>query len=62
MYARMEAVSRLLEWTGVQHRANYEPMLERMTGGVRRRRCAFWRTRWKAWDWVRGRAPGSTPA
>jgi hexosaminidase len=33
MYARMEAVSRQLEWTGVQHRANYAPMLERMTGG-----------------------------
>ena len=33
MYARMEAVSRGLEWTGVQHRANYAPMLERMTGG-----------------------------
>jgi hexosaminidase len=33
MYARMEAVSRGQEWTGVQHRANYAPMLERMTGG-----------------------------
>ncbi|MCX6633253.1 MAG: family 20 glycosylhydrolase [Candidatus Solibacter sp.] len=33
MYARMEAVSRVLEWTGVQHRANYAPMLERLTGG-----------------------------
>jgi hexosaminidase len=33
MYARMEAVSRGLAWTGVQHRANYAPMLERMTGG-----------------------------
>ena len=33
MYARMEAVSRWLEWTGVQHRANYAPMLDRMTGG-----------------------------
>ena len=33
MYARMEAVSRWLEWTGVRHRANYAPMLERMTGG-----------------------------
>jgi hexosaminidase len=33
MYARMEAVSRTLEWTGVRHRANYAPMLERMTGG-----------------------------
>jgi hexosaminidase len=33
MYARMEAVSRMLEWTGVQHRAGYAPMLERMTGG-----------------------------
>jgi len=32
MYARMESVSRLLEWTGVQHRANYAPMLERMMG------------------------------
>jgi hexosaminidase len=33
MYARMASVSRLLEWTGVRHRANYAPMLERMTGG-----------------------------
>ena len=33
MYARLEAVSRQLEWTGVQHRANYAPMLDRMTGG-----------------------------
>jgi hexosaminidase len=33
MYARMEAVSQRLEWTGVRHRANYAPMLERMTGG-----------------------------
>jgi hexosaminidase len=33
MYARMEQISRLLEWTGVQHRGNYQPMLDRMTGG-----------------------------
>ena len=33
MYQRMEAISRWLEWTGVQHRANYIPMLERMAGG-----------------------------
>ena len=33
MYARMEAVSRLLEFDGVQHRANYAPMLDRMSGG-----------------------------
>jgi hexosaminidase len=33
MYERMEGVSRLLEWTGAQHRANYQPMLDRMTGG-----------------------------
>jgi hexosaminidase len=33
MYARMEAVSRLLEWTGVEHRANYGPMLDRLSGG-----------------------------
>src|SRR5262249_34753155 len=33
MYDRMEQVSRLLEWTGVRHRANYQPMLDRMTGG-----------------------------
>ena len=26
-------VSRQLEWTGVQHRANYAPMLARMAGG-----------------------------
>ncbi len=30
MYARMEAVSRVLEWTGVRHRANYQPMLDRL--------------------------------
>src|SRR5215831_1909718 len=33
MYQRMEAVSRWLEWTGIQHRANYLPMLERLAGG-----------------------------
>jgi hexosaminidase len=33
MYARMEAVSRLLEWTGVEHRANYGPMLDRLAAG-----------------------------
>ena len=33
MYARMEAVSRVLEWTGVQHRANYAPMLDRLAAG-----------------------------
>jgi hexosaminidase len=33
MYARMELVSRQLEWTGVEHRANYGPMLDRLTGG-----------------------------
>ncbi|MEO8595645.1 MAG: family 20 glycosylhydrolase [Candidatus Solibacter sp.] len=33
MYARMEAVSRVLEFTGVQHRANYASMLDRLTGG-----------------------------
>ena len=33
MYARMEAVSRMLEWTGVQHRAELRPMLDRLAGG-----------------------------
>jgi hexosaminidase len=33
MYARMEMVSRQLEWTGVEHRSNYGPMLGRLTGG-----------------------------
>jgi hexosaminidase len=33
MYARMEAVSRVLEWTGVRHRANYGPMLDRLAAG-----------------------------
>jgi len=33
MYARMEAVSRWLEWTGVQHRASYHRMLDRIAGG-----------------------------
>jgi len=33
MYARMEAVSRELEWTGVRHRATYGPMLDRLAAG-----------------------------
>jgi len=33
MYARMEAVSRGLQWTGIQHRANYGSMLDRLAGG-----------------------------
>jgi hexosaminidase len=35
MYARMEAVSRKLEWTGVEHRAASGPMLDRIAGGQR---------------------------
>jgi hexosaminidase len=33
MYARLEAVSRLLEWTGVTHRSSYGAMLDRLAGG-----------------------------
>ena len=33
MYARMEAVSRTLDWTGLRHRANYQPMLDRLAAG-----------------------------
>jgi hexosaminidase len=33
MYARMESVSRWLEWTGVRHRSNYGPMLDRLAAG-----------------------------
>jgi hexosaminidase len=32
MYTRLEAVSRWLEWTGIEHRANYQPMLDRLAG------------------------------
>ncbi|HEY1336269.1 MAG TPA: family 20 glycosylhydrolase, partial [Bryobacteraceae bacterium] len=32
MYARLASISRWLEWSGVQHRANYGPMLERLAG------------------------------
>lgn len=32
MYARLEIVSRWLDWTGLEHRSN-QPMLERLTGG-----------------------------
>src|ERR1039458_1409383 len=35
MYARLETVSRLLEWTGVTHRASYQPMLDRLSGDRR---------------------------
>jgi hexosaminidase len=33
MYPRLEAVSRQLDWTGVQHRAGYQAMLDRLSGG-----------------------------
>jgi hexosaminidase len=33
MYARMESISRWLEWTGVRHRSNYGPMLDRLAAG-----------------------------
>ena len=33
MYQRMAVVSRELEWTGVKHRANYGPMLDRLAAG-----------------------------
>lgn len=32
MYARLEVASRLLEWTGVEHRAVHGPMLDRLAG------------------------------
>ncbi|HKE25719.1 MAG TPA: family 20 glycosylhydrolase [Bryobacteraceae bacterium] len=32
MYTRLEPVSRNLQFTGVEHRANYEPMLDRLAG------------------------------
>jgi hexosaminidase len=32
MYARLEPVSRGLEWTNLRHRANYQPMLDRLVG------------------------------
>ena len=30
MYDRLETVSRMLDWVGLEHRVNYEPMLERL--------------------------------
>jgi hexosaminidase len=35
MYARLETVSRLLEFAGVTHRAGYQPMLDRLAGNRR---------------------------
>jgi hexosaminidase len=32
MYDRLAVISRQLEWTGVEHRANYGPMLDRLAG------------------------------
>src|SRR5205807_5683394 len=32
MYSRLEAVSQNLEWRGLTHRSNFEPMLERLAG------------------------------
>jgi hexosaminidase len=33
MYSRLPAITRGLEFTGIQHRANYLPMLDRLAGG-----------------------------
>jgi len=33
MYDRLEAVNRELDWVGLKHRSNYEPMLEAIAGG-----------------------------
>jgi hexosaminidase len=33
MYARLEKINRVLDWTGVRHRSNYEAMLDRMAAG-----------------------------
>jgi hexosaminidase len=33
MYARLEITSRWLDWSGVQHRSEYQRMLERLAGG-----------------------------
>jgi hexosaminidase len=32
MYGRLEVVTRQLDWVGLEHRVNYEPMLERLSG------------------------------
>jgi len=32
MYTRMARISRVLEWTGIQHRSEYQPMLDRLAG------------------------------
>ena len=32
MYSRLEAVSQNLQWRGLTHRSNFEPMLERLAG------------------------------
>jgi hexosaminidase len=34
MYQRLESVGKWLEWTGIQDRADYLPMLERLAGGA----------------------------
>jgi hexosaminidase len=33
MYRRLESVSSLLDWTGVEHRSDYQRMLDRLGGG-----------------------------
>jgi hexosaminidase len=32
MYQRLDEVSRMLDWVGLEHRSNYQPMLERLSG------------------------------
>jgi len=59
MYARMEAVSRILEFTGVRHRANLEPMLARLAAPDRCVRCGPAEAA-EALDWDRA-TPASTP-
>ena len=46
MYARLDATSRWLEWLGLDHRAGYARMLQRLAGRAGRTSCGCWRTWW----------------
>ena len=61
MYQRLEPVSRMLDWVGLKHRVNYEPMLERLAGEGPLDRSVFWRTRPKRSESRGGATRASIP-
>ncbi len=62
MYARLEITSRWLDWSGVQHRSEFQRMLERLAGATRFRRLKPSPKQWKRSASADGRTRGNIVA